>query len=145
MSSSKNSLPVLLLKWQKNDSLMSELGQTIIETENKLNRTDNALVSVQSKIEQQLQRIEFLRTRIMELRQRKESSCRRIEKLQEQKEKLAEDMAQYGAEQTNCEKMLEEKRRHTSQIQKAIQEINTECASLEAFNSCSIRPCSIIE
>jgi len=116
----------------KNDSLMSELGQTIIETENKLNRTDNALVSVQSKIEQQLQRIEFLRTRITELQQRKESACQIIVKLQGQKEKFAEDLAQYTTEQTDCEKMLEEKRRRASQIQKAIQEINTECASLEA-------------
>ena len=116
----------------KNDSLLSELGQRIIETEDKLNRTDSALVSVQGKIEQQLQRIEFLRTRITELQQRKASACQRIEKLQGQKEKLAEDLAQYRAEQTNCEEMLEEKRRHTSQIQKAIQEINTECASLEA-------------
>jgi chromosome segregation protein len=116
----------------KNDSLMSKLGEEKIETEHKLSHTDNHLVAVESKIEQQLQRIEFLRTRITELQQRKESASERLEKLQEQKNLFKADSAKYKSELANCEKMLEEKSRAASQIQKAIEEINGECASLEA-------------
>ena len=68
----------------REDDLMSELGRRIIETENKLNRTDNLLVAVQSKIEQNLQRIEFLQVRVSELQQRKGSAEARINKLREQ-------------------------------------------------------------
>jgi chromosome segregation protein len=116
----------------KNDALMSELGQRIIETENELNRTGNCLVAVQSKIEQNLQRIEFLRTRITELRQRKEGAEKRIEKLQEQKNLFEGDLRQCRIELTNGEKTLEGKKQNTEQLQRAIQEINAECASLEA-------------
>ncbi len=116
----------------KEEFLMSKLGESIIETENKLNRTGNCLVVVQSKIEQQLQRIEFFRTRITELRERKESAGLRIEKLHEQKSQFAQDITQYKSESANCEKMHEEKKRAAEQIQKAIQQINAECASLEA-------------
>ena len=116
----------------KNDALTSELGRRIIETENKLNRTGNCLVAVQSKIEQSLQRIEFLRTRIAEQRERKESAQKRVEKLDEQKSGFAEDLRQYITEQANCERMQEEKQRKGEQLQEGIQEINIECASLEA-------------
>ncbi len=116
----------------KNDASLSELGQTIYEAENKLNHMGNALVAVQSKIEQQLQRIEFLRARITELEQRKEGACQRIEKLEGQKEKFTADLAQYEGEQQRCEKMLEDKSRRASQIQEVIQQIDRECASLEA-------------
>ena len=116
----------------KNDALMSELGQRIIETENELNRTGNCLVAVQSKIEQNLQRIEFLRARIAELRQRKENAEKRIEKLQEQKNLFEGDLRQYKVELANGEKMLEEKKQDAEQLQKAIQEIDAECASLDA-------------
>ena len=116
----------------KNDALMSKLGEEKIEAEHKLSHTDNCLVAVESKIEQHLQRIEFLRTRITELQQRKDSAGARVEKLQEQKNLFTADSAQYKSELANCEKMLEEKSQAVSQIQKAIEEINTECGSLEA-------------
>jgi chromosome segregation protein len=116
----------------KNDALMSELGQRIIETENELNRTGNCLVAVQSKIEQNLQRIEFLRARIAELRQRKENAEKRTEKLQKQKNLFEGDLRQYKVELANGEKMLEEKKQDAEQLQKAIQEIDAECASLNA-------------
>jgi chromosome segregation protein len=116
----------------KNDALMSELGQRIIETENELNRTGNCLVAVQSKIEQNLQRIEFLQARIAELRQRKENAEKRIEKLQEQKNLFEGDLGQYKVELANGEKMLEKKKQDAEQLQKAIQEIDAECASLNA-------------
>jgi len=116
----------------KNDVLMSELGQRIIETENELNRTGNCLVAVQSKIEQNLQRIEFLRTRITELRQRKEIAEKRIERLHEQKNLFEGDLRQYKAELTNGETILEEKKQNAEQVHKSIQEITAECALLEA-------------
>ena len=111
---------------------MSKLGEQIIETEHKLNLANNALVSAESKIEQQLQRIEFLRARVSELQQRKESARQKIEKLQEQKSLFTANLTQYKSELTNCENMLEEKGSSVEQIQKTIQEINSDCASLEA-------------
>ena len=116
----------------KQDSLVSNLGEEIIETEHKLSHSDNSLVSVRSKIEQWLQRIDFSRARISELQEREESAREKIEKLREQKRLFEQNSAQYGNELTNCEKMLEEKSRAVEEIQKSIQEVNTECASLEA-------------
>ncbi len=116
----------------KNDAFLSELGRRIIETENKLNRTDNSLVTIQSKIDQNLQRIEFLRSRIAELRQRKESAQKRVEKLEEQKGQFTEDSKQCNSEQANCERKYEEKEHAAGQLEEAIQKINSECVSLEA-------------
>ncbi len=116
----------------KQDALMSQLGEKIIETENKLNRTDNSLVTVQGKIEQQLQRIEFLKTRIKELRQRKESTEQGVDKLQEQQEAFREDLDRHGTELADCEKAIEQKEQGAAQLQKAIQEATAACASLEA-------------
>jgi len=116
----------------KQDSLISRLGEEIIETEHKLSHSDNTLVSVRGKIEQRLQRIDFLRTRISELQEREDSSREKIEKLREQKNLFEQNSAQYDDELANCEKMLDEKSQAVEQIQKAIQEVNAECASLEA-------------
>ena len=116
----------------KQDSLVSNLGEEIIETEHKLSQTDNSLVSVRSKIEQLLQRIDFLRARISELQEREESAREKIEKLREQKKQFEQNSAQYSSELANCEKMLEEKSGAVEQIQKAIGQVNAECTSLEA-------------
>jgi chromosome segregation protein len=116
----------------KQEALMSKLGEQIIESEHKLNLTNNALVAAQSKIEQQLQRIEFLKVRISELQQREKAACEKIEKLQEQENLFTGNLAQYKGEMTNCQKLLEEKSQAVEQIQKTIQEINNQCVSLEA-------------
>jgi chromosome segregation protein len=123
---------VIAAEAAKEDALMSELGQRITETEDKLNRTGNCLVTVQSKIEQSLQRIEFLRTRITELQQRKESAEQKVEKLQEQGNLFKADLTQCKNKLANCEKMLAEKNQSVEQLQKAIREINAECTLLEA-------------
>jgi chromosome segregation protein len=128
----EDQLAGIVVEVAKNDALMSGLGQKITETENELNRAGNCLVAVQSKIEQNLQRIEFLQTRIAELRQRKENAEKRTEKLQEQKNLFESNLKQYGVELTNGEKMLEEKNRDAEQLQKAIQQIDAECACLNA-------------
>jgi len=116
----------------KEDTLLSRLGEEIIETEHKLSSTGNSLVSVQSKIEQQLQRIDFLRSRVSELQERKKSSAEKIEKLQEQMNVFEENSAKYRNESASCEKMLEEKTRDIREAEQAIQKVNAECISLEA-------------
>ena len=116
----------------RQDSHISELGEQIIDTEHKLSETGNRLVSVQSKIEQRLQRIDFLRTRIGELEQRRASAAERIEKLREQKGVFESDSERYRAELANCERMLDEKTREVEEVRGAIQQVNAECASLEA-------------
>ena len=116
----------------KQDSLISRLGEEIIDTEHKINHADNALVSARSKIEQRLQRIDFLRSRISEIQQRETSAREKIEKLREQKDIFEQNSAQYNNELANCEKMLEAKSQAIEKIQRAVQKVNTECASLEA-------------
>ncbi|MBW8040791.1 MAG: chromosome segregation protein SMC [Planctomycetes bacterium] len=116
----------------REDSLMSELGRRIIETENKLNRTDNSLVGVQSKIEQRLQRIEFLQARVTELQQRKESAGERINKLRGQENFFKTDSVRLQRELQECDEGFEAKSGASEQIQKDVQAINAECASLEA-------------
>jgi chromosome segregation protein len=115
----------------KEDTLLSHLGEDIIETEHKLNAAGNGLVSVESKIEQQTQRIDFLRTRATELQQRKETASQTIEKLREQMSLFEQNAAQSREESERCEKMLEEKSRDLELTQAAIQGINAECAALE--------------
>ncbi|MCK4887996.1 MAG: chromosome segregation protein SMC [Planctomycetes bacterium] len=116
----------------QNDSLISSLGAEIIETETKLNQSDNAFVSVQSKIEQKLQRIEFLKDRISELTERKDGSSERIETLQQQKQNFTEDLDYYNDELQNSNTALQEKTNQVEKLQKDIEVINAECASLEA-------------
>ena len=116
----------------KEDTLLSRLGEEIIETEHKLSSAGNSLVSVQSKIEQKLQRIDFLRDRVSELNDRKQSAADKIEKLREQMSVFEENSARYNAESAGCEKMLEEKSRNVEQVAAAIAQVNAECTSLEA-------------
>jgi len=116
----------------KEDTLLSRLGEEIIETEHKLSGTGNSLVSVQSKIEQHLQRIDFLRARVTELQERKKSSAGKTEKLREQMNIFEENSAKYRNESASCESMLEEKTRDIEQAEQSIQKVNAECISLEA-------------
>ncbi len=123
---------ILAAEVTREDGLVSQLGEKIIDTEHKLSETGNSLVSIQSKIEQRLQRIDFLRTRVSELEQRKDSATERIDRLREQKEVFEQDRAKYEQELAACEKVLEEKGRAVEQIQQDIRQINADCASLEA-------------
>jgi len=123
---------VLSAEVAKEDTLLSRLGEEIIETEHKLSSTGNSLVSVQSKIEQKLQRIDFLRTRVLELKERKQSAAEKIEKLREQMKTFEENSAKYKTESAGCEKSLEAKSLEVRQVESAIQKVNAECVSLEA-------------
>ncbi len=125
-------LGTLAAEVAKQDTLISRLGEDIIETEHRLNSTGNSLVSVQSKIDQSLQRIDFLRARVSELQQRKASAAEKIEKLREQKNLFEENSTQSRNESARCERMLEEKTQDVEQIERAIRKIDAECVSLEA-------------
>ncbi len=116
----------------KNDALISNLGHEIIDTENAINNADNSLVSVQSKIEQQMQQIEFLQSRITELQQRKDSAVEQITCLQRQRKDFRTDLAKYHLDIEKNDELLREKGKKAEQLEKMIQEINTECASLES-------------
>jgi chromosome segregation protein len=131
LSQAQQQLEQLAAEVARQETLMSQLGEQIIESEHKLNLTNNALVCALSKIEQQLQRIEFLKVRISELQQRKESAHQRSEKLQEQKGLFAANLSKYEGELANCEKMLEEKTASVEEVQNTIQEIDKQCISLE--------------
>ncbi len=115
----------------KQDALASQLGQQIIDSENEINQTDNSLVAVQSRIEQQLQRIEFLRVRFKELEQRKTVAAERADKLLEQRRGFEADLARCASQQQESEKTLQEKSRQADDIEAAIAQLNTDCASLE--------------
>ncbi len=116
----------------KRDTVLSQLGEQIIETEHKLSSTGNHLVSVQSQIEQRLQRIDFLRARVTEFQERKVSATGKIEKLREQKNAFEKNAAQSRSESIRCEEVLEEKTHEVEDVQGEIQKINAECTSLEA-------------
>ncbi|MHC4354617.1 MAG: chromosome segregation SMC family protein, partial [Planctomycetota bacterium] len=116
----------------KEDTLLSGLGENIIEAEHKLSSTGNRLVSVQSKIEQKLQRVEFLRTRVTELQQRKDSAAEKIERLREQRNAFEENCARYENESASCETMLAEKTQDVKVLEEVIAKVNAECRSLEA-------------
>jgi chromosome segregation protein len=115
----------------RHDSLISTLGEQIIETEHKLNSAGNNLVSVRSAIEQKLQRIDFLRTKITELQQRKISAEQKSKKLQEQKSDFEINLNKHKNALEESRKNLEEKSRELGRMQTEIGQINAECLSLE--------------
>lgn len=116
----------------KNDALLSELGDRIIDTENRINHADNNLVSVESKIEQELQRIEFLRERTSELSQRRAGAGERVAKLREQQRELDNDLKRCKGERERGKVELEEKSESAGKLEAEISVLNSQCASLEA-------------
>ena len=122
----------LVAELAASETLVTELGQKIIETENDINQSDNSLVAAKSKIEQHLQKIDFLKTRTAELEQRKASSSERIEEIQEQKKLFESELSRCTEQQAKCTQMHEEKSRLSEQLQRDIEQIDGNCASLEA-------------
>ncbi|MBN1795712.1 MAG: chromosome segregation protein SMC [Sedimentisphaerales bacterium] len=116
----------------KNDALMSSISELAIETENRINKTDNSFVSIKSKIEQHQQRIEFLRSRINELGERKQNALVRVEKARQSQELVIEDLVRYKKEKTDCDKLLHEKTSELGRLQEKISVIAAECSELEA-------------
>jgi chromosome segregation protein len=132
MSKSEEDFAAVAAQVAAEDVKLGELGQKIIETENKINHADNMLVTFQSKIEQQMQRIDFLRTRTEELEERKKGAEQRIDKLQGQRKGLSHDLSQYTTQQQQCESRLKERNKQAEELQKEIQTLNSQCAALEA-------------
>jgi chromosome segregation protein len=116
----------------KNDALVSQLGEQKINTEHELSATGNTLVSIQSKIEQQLQRIEFLQARTKELQERRDTATRRIDELKEQSARLERSLAQYKRQHADCEDNLKAKTEAVEKLQSEIQDLDGQCASLQA-------------
>ena len=122
----------VLAEVARNDTLISEIGRELIETENHINQTDNSLVATQSKIEQHLQKIDFLKTRIEELGERKENAAERVEKLRQTKELFVKDLTRCKKQQEQCRTKLEEQASDLEELQALINQTNSECGALEA-------------
>ena len=116
----------------KNDAAMSELGSTIIDTENRINQCDNSLVAAKSKIEQHFERIEFLKSRIDELRQRKINAAEQIRKLEAQSSQFTEDLFECEIEFKDNDEVLTCKSGELTELEAVIHEINIRCSGIEA-------------
>jgi len=116
----------------RHDTLISQLTEEKTATESKLNQTDNSLIAIESKIEQLMQKIEFLRSRITELQQREKDTAERIKKLHEQERSFTADFAQYKTQMQEGGELLEEKKTAIEQLQNTIEQVSSQCTSLEA-------------
>ncbi len=116
----------------RQDALVSELGNTILETDVEINSWDNSLISAKSKIEQQHERIGFLKNRIEELAERKSAAAGQIGKLTEQEKLFTGELGECEKELENNEVDLARTDRDLLEMENEINTINSECASIEA-------------
>ncbi|HEG44146.1 MAG TPA: chromosome segregation protein SMC [Phycisphaerales bacterium] len=116
----------------RQDALVSELGNTILETDGEINRWDNSLISAKSKIEQQHERIGFLKNRIEELAERKATAAEQIGKLTEQEKVFSGELSECEQELEKNEVDLDSTNRDLLEMENEINVINSECASIEA-------------
>lgn len=116
----------------KDDAAMSELGKTIIETENQINQSDNSLVAAKSRIEQQLDRIEMLKVRTEELAERKQNATEQTTKIQAQHSGLVTELAENKEELEKNKELFAVKNDELIAMEKAINEMNAERATIEA-------------
>ena len=115
----------------KNDTLLSQLRTSIIETENDINQADNQLVKANSRIEQRLQRIEFLRTRTTELDQRKVKAREQEQQMQQQLSQFTQEVELCRNQMTQTADSLQEKQHDLGRLEQEIHDIDTQCRSLE--------------
>lgn len=116
----------------RNDSLVSNLGQQIIDTENQINQTDNKLVSTRSRIEQYNQKIEFLRTRIEELAERRQNATERVDKIRQSRELFVREHTRCKQQQEITAGELDEKNTSLETLQEQISQISSQCSAIEA-------------
>jgi len=114
------------------DAQLSGIGKSIIETEVEINRWDNSLISARSKIEQHMERIEYLRSRIDELTERKSSGTEQVRKLEKQNAEFVDELAESKSLQEENEKTFAEQNAGLTEMQHAVNEINSECLNIEA-------------
>ncbi|MFH1615869.1 MAG: chromosome segregation protein SMC [Planctomycetota bacterium] len=115
-----------------NDTLISELGSRIIQTENQINQTDNALVSVISRIDQQNERINFLRSHIIELQARRDQTRSFLRELTDQHRRLNNDISQAKTEAVESQQALKDKNAELAAAEETIRTITAECSSINA-------------
>ncbi|MBN1457338.1 MAG: chromosome segregation protein SMC [Sedimentisphaerales bacterium] len=116
----------------KDDAVVSELGKTIIETENRINQSDNALVAAKSRIDQQLDRIEMLKSRIEELQQRKQNATEQIRNIESQQKEFSTELSACNDELEENKKLFAAKNNELVEMEKKINALNTECSSIDA-------------
>ncbi len=114
------------------DTVVSELGNSIIEKEHELSEVGNRLVSARSKIDQYLQRIEFLRSRVQELDGRAENQRRQIDHLGTQAQNFARDLERYERETVDGDRFLQEKDSEILRVQESVQQLDGDMAVLNA-------------
>ena len=116
----------------RNDTLLSELGNSILETDSQINRWDNSLISAKSKIDQQFERIGFLQNRIEELVSRKASASEQIRKLSEQEKQFTAELDGCSSELEKNEEVFDVKNHQLLAMEEEINAINSECGIIEA-------------
>lgn len=114
------------------DAAVSELGNKIIETENDINRWDNALISATGKIEQQYERIDMLSARIKELGERKSAAAEQINKMRTRKSDLEKELEGSKESLEKSRMLYEQKLEEIKTVESELNEIKTQCSSLEA-------------
>ena len=116
----------------KNDAVVSELGKTIIETENQINLSDNNLIAAKSRIDQQLDRIEMLKNRIEELQQRKQNAAGQTRNIESQQNEFSAELSGCNNELEENKKLFATKNEELVEMEKKIHTLNTECSSIDA-------------
>jgi len=116
----------------KDDAVVSELGKTIIETENQINQSDNSLVAAKSRIDQQLDRIEMLKNRIEELQERKQNATEQIGNIESQQKAFSVELSECNSELEESKELFTVKNDELIELEKKIHALNTESSSIEA-------------
>jgi len=114
------------------DTVVSELGNSIIEKEHELSDVGNRLVSAQSKIDQNLQRIDFLRSRVQELDGRAANQRNQIDHLGTQAQNYARDLERYERETADGDRFLQEKDQAVLEAQELVQQLDGDTAVLNS-------------
>jgi len=122
----------LFTEVSQNDTLMSQIGNEILDKESQINIADNRLVSVTSKIEQTLQSIEFMKTRIEELDERRASAEKRSMVLAEQKHDFQCDIVKYKRQLEQCREQVVQREQDIEQLQTMLAQINSEVACVQS-------------
>ncbi len=132
LSEWKDQFSVVAANVSRCDTAVSQLSNTLLETEGKINRWDNTLISARSRIEQQTDRIGFLKHRIEELVERKNKAIEQVTKLNDQTHQFSSQMGTCQNEQVHIQSQVEERTRQLHEAEEQIGQINSRCAELQA-------------
>jgi chromosome segregation protein len=116
----------------KNDACISNLSQEILDTESRINATDNSLVSIKGNIEQLLQKVEFQREKQKELQERAETTGEKIKNTKQDNSLLKQQLSDYQTRLQSSRRQLEDKKQQLSQVKEAAERVGYEYARLQA-------------